>query len=363
MAGGSRVLIVEPRSSGHLLIFVRELVLEARRLGFEPIVALGAGVRRSDEFSLHLSDLVFQIAEFDRELSPRLLRALRSQLQIDSVIVPNGDELVSRALGFWRVGAPTTVLIMRDPQWELRSAGFLRRLKLLAKNALIAFAQRRSGVRVVWLRSFGYAGSKDHVIDPFISEHTPEQVMARGSLMRQSLGLDEDVFWFVITGAISMRKNVALVIESLRRVQELHPDRKIGLCIAGPVTEGREDVYEQIQRARDLGAIIKLHDRRLRNAEMNEAIVAADAVVMAYSSHSPNSTMLKARVLGVPIVVAGPPSVRSFAYAMQLELVGGLADLSFLMGRAVEDVVAPMYITDPPSGASFARRLLSQDDS
>lgn len=353
------VLIVEQRSSGHLLVFVRELVEEAVRLQMQPIVALGPGVINSIEFSAHLAGAPARFVSFEGAVTPRLIDSLSVEHDVARVVVPHGDELAARQpFSRWGYAGETTVLVMRDPAWELSDTRGARRIRLLLKMLMLRMLAARPGVRVVWLRSYGYHGRRDHVIDPFISDVAPKRIREERPRVRSSLGLSDDTFWFLVTGAITTRKNIDAILEGLSAVRASHPEREIGLAVVGPITQRRDEVLSQIERARASGAHVILHERHMQNSEMNEVVASADAVVMAYSSNSPNSTMLKAKVLGVPIVVAGPSSVRGFARDMGLEFVGTLEDLVPLMTSAVALSAVSDTLDDPPSGSEFARVLL-----
>lgn len=355
-----RVLIVEQRHSGHLLVYVRELVLAARDLGYTPVVAIGTEVPSTPEFANTILNLDVETITFDGDLTPLTARKLSLRAGASAVIVPHGDELAGR-LG-WGMRAspvPIVVLIMRDPAWEWADSSIPRRTRLLLKRVLVFLASRRRNVEVVWLRSFGSADALGQAVDPFIADGTIDEVRRSADAFRAEVGMGEETFWFVVTGALTDRKNVPMIVEGVRTAAARVPGRRLGLALIGPhrtsaPLELREILGNDVAKIGHVAV-----DRVLTNFEMNVAVAAADAVVMAYTSHSPNSTMLKARALGVRLVVAGPKSVRQFARGMGFHTVVNV-DETELANAMIEAIgsEAPSPLNVVPTGQDFGRFLL-----
>ena len=118
-------------------------------------------------------------------------------------------------------------------------------------------------------------------------------------------------------------------------------NRPVGLAFIGPLTPEYKKLlpYMHVQ-AREGNIELRVLDRLLSNEEMNAAIVALDCVVMAYSTHAPNSTLGKAAALGVRLVGAGSSSIQSFVREMGYSSVCALnpSDLSASLLVALRSV-------------------------
>lgn len=355
-----RVLVIEERSSGHLLVFVRLIAGRALARGDEVVLATGASVPGTAEFTQNLAGLRLRTLTFQGPLTPRVIADLIGSVEPDLVIVPHGDEVACRLATTARsLHCRTVLLVMRDPRWEY-PAPPARKVKNALKLALLAAARRHRSVDLVWLRGYGYNGGDRHAIDPFIADGGLEEVMAAGRSLRKELFPEPDVFWFVVTGAITDRKNVNLIIQALAQAQRSDPRSRFGLAIIGPHRTSYPIDRDAIRQMSGGVYSVVSQDRLLTNFEMNAVVASADAVVMAYDTHSPNSTMLKARALGTRLVVAGPPSVRSFALDMGFTSVVRL-DCDELAGalRRASCSPAPKPCPSVPDGNDFADALLS----
>jgi len=203
---------------------------------------------------------------------------------------------------------------MRDPRWEA-PASPSRKAKNLFKLALANGVGRRRGVRVVWLREPLHrpAGAEEVAIDPFIADGSWEEIQAEAAKVRMQLQSTSPSFWFGVVGALSGRKNIPLILNAIAEVASTTPRPDIGFAAIGPLS-GDDGVTEAflLDACANAGVACWVDNRVLTNFEMNAAVSALDAVVMAYSSYSPNSTLGKAYVLGTRLVAAGPPSIRRF---------------------------------------------------
>ena len=355
-----RVLVIEERSGGHLLVFVRMIVSHALAIGDDVILATGRSVPETAEFAQNLAGFELQTVTFQGQLTPRVIAGLTADVKADLVIVPHGDEVACRlAARAHALRCRTVLLVMRDPRWEY-PAPLVRRVKNLVKLALLSTASRHRLGDLVWLRQFGYPGGDRHAIDPFIADGSFDEVIAAGRTLREKIFPDPNAFWFVVTGAITDRKNVRLIAQALTIAQRRAPHRRFGLALIGPHRTTYSIDRDAILRMSGGAYSVVSQDRLLSNFEMNSIVAAADAVVMAYDTHAPNSTMLKARALGTRLVVAGPPSVRSFALGM------GFTSVVRLDCRELVDALSATSCSDAPKpcpfvpdGDDFAAALLS----
>lgn len=316
------ILIVEERSSGHLLVYVRIVLERVLFKGLRATLALSDQAFASEEYRVHLEPLVIdnqkvRIVRFSPNATLRAISNLASSVGANAVIVPHGDELAVR-VGWARAGLRgirLVLLVMRDPSWEV-PAPFHRRLRNFAKKLLLEMAARRKNVELVWLREPNYRdvdAKKAFAIDPFVADGSRDEIACGAQSLRADLGLDDDVFWFGVTGAISSRKNLPLVVDAMVLARALDPSLRIGLVVFGPIGAGSGVSAAQLEERCDQEGIpVVVRNELITNFRMNCLVKGVDAVVMAYSSHSPNSTLGKAYVLGTRLVAAGPPSVRRF---------------------------------------------------
>lgn len=360
-------MIVEERSSGHLLVYVRILAQFAIEHGHRVVVATPAHVRSSAEFSLHLAPLEGGVEFIDcsAPLSPKTIRGMARIVGADITVVPHGDEVATR-FAFAFLGKPvgsTRLLIMRDPRWEYPSAP-KRLLRNAVKLLLLRVASARRGLDVVWLRepSFNPRSGSLFARDPFIGQDNRQRIEEAARALRVELAMAPEVFWFGMTGGITARKNVPLVLEALKTLRESRPGAEIGFVAVGPI-EGRSGVTSESIAAQcaEMGVAAVVRDRIIGNDEMNAVVLALDSVVMAYSSHSPNSTLGKAYVLGTRVVAAGPPSVRRFVRALDAGWDSDLEARSIArsMGCAL-DSPEPQAHPDAISSAEFCRAVIGR---
>jgi len=359
-----RILIVEPRFRGHLLVYVRLVAERALARGAHVTVALGPGAAESREYATHLASILDKV---DAVVAPEVLTAraineLARRVRCDLVVVPHGDELAAQLGAPWSPGlaVPTRLLIMRDPRWD-EHVGARRALRNLLKLVLLTLASRRPNALVTWLRGplFTPPRPLEHVVDPFIADEQLEVIHSEAAALRASLTADQSVFWFGVTGAVSRRKNLGIVASGLQALRKRRPELKLGLAVVGPIDADVLPIFEEARRTLSTAGVrVHFDDRLLTNREMNIVVAAVDAVVMAYDTGAPNSTLGKAYVLGTKIVSAGSQTFRTYAQALDgVTARLGSAPLSQAMERAYEQderVPHPGAL----SSAAFADGLL-----
>ncbi|WP_277959980.1 hypothetical protein [Frigoribacterium faeni] len=327
----SKVLIVEPRTSGHLLVYVRLLVDEALRRGDEVVLALAPNASETAEYALHLAPVVDRVL-VDVVALPLTLRSLQDQAKkcdANLVVVPHADEVASR-LGL-SIGQNPNVrlrlLIMRDPRWDEEGA-WRHRARRMLKLSMLGLAAKVRNVDIVWLKGPSHANVEGSLaaVDPYVATISFEETQSRAQTLRKAWESVEPTFWFLITGAVSPRKNPSLIINALLDLKERLPEARLGLAIIGPCDPVLlPEILDGLQSLEDAGVRTFVNNQHITNDEMNIAVAAADAVVMAYSTSAPNSTLGKALVLGTSIVSAGSRTFQSHAaplgaYTADLEM-------------------------------------------
>ena len=338
-----RVLIVEPRVSGHLLVYVRLLAQRSLDRGDQVTLALCQDAFDSQEFAFHLAALApsVTIVVAVLPLTGRRLTEMARTANADVVVVPHGDELAAR-LGMPLRSTPkisTRLLVMRDPRWDQGQGGGLAmsaksRLKLM----LLRRASRRRRVDLVWLRGplAEAVPGEVHVVDPFIADGATIDIVRAGESLRETLP-QPSAFWFGVTGAVSRRKNLDLVVASLLEVKQSDPTLDVGLAVVGQIDDDVQQMFLEGQATLDrYGVHTWFEDRMLSNRQMNDIVAALDAVVMAYSTSAPNSTLGKAYVLGTTIISSGSTTFQQYAEAVGGETAAlDMAELADAMRRAI----------------------------
>lgn len=354
------LLIVEPRSKGHLLVYVRVIADEVEAIGGQALLALGDGVKGSPEYVQHLGSRERSVVSFPTKKSVRHIERIARENNVSQVVVPHGDEFLLSAAAFGYRGPGTiSLLVMRDPSLE-DPVDILGRLKRLLKLVFMQVASSRRNVRVLHLQPWGAVKHKRGIIDPFIPDGTFQEIHEAAREIRDQLNLRDSVFWFLVTGSITERKNIPLIIEAIAEVNGRRPDLKLGLLLFGPINLGFEGGSEWIRTfAEQRGVTVKIQDRLISNFEMNAVIAATDAVILAYSSRQPNSTLVKAYALGARLVVAATPTVCEFAKNLGFRHVSGLAidALAESLVAIISEQSGPTKNDVAPT-ASFVRDLL-----
>lgn len=337
-----RVLIVEPRVSGHLLVYVRLLAERSLERGDQVTLALGHDVVDSREFAFHLAALAPHVAMTAAALpltGPHLTELARAA-NADLVVVPHGDELAAR-LGTPLETAPevpTRLLVMRDPRWD-QGLSLVRSARSRLKLLLLRRASRRRFIDLVWLRGplASTVQGELHVVDPFIADGATTDIIDAGRSLRKALP-GPSAFWFGVTGAVSRRKNLDLVVAGLLEVKRSDPTADIGLAVVGPIDDDVRQMFSDGQAELERhGVHTWFEDRMLTNREMNDIVAGLDAVVLAYSTSAPNSTLGKAYVLGTAIVSAGSATFRQYTEAVGGETAAlDVTELADAMRRVVQ---------------------------
>lgn len=331
-----KTLIVAQDYEGHRLIYVRLLVMALLERGETPVIALTDHGRKSDEFKLNCADLQdhCEVAELPRlPVSPSSVYGIAREHYCTRVILPDGDRFAMRqALAPPRRGLHTVLLVMQDPSWCISSSP-THRIKMRAKAFLLQRAEQKPGTTILYL--------SDHFETPV----RPTQLLAPDPVLfdaadldpatlRRDFGLAQEKFWFLIAGKISPRKNLSMVALGMLALDS----REIGLFVCGSIDpEVKAAIAPLMKRLNERGISVVMDDRIQTDPELNQAIQAADCVVVAYSSDQPTSMMAKSVRAGRRIVVAGSPSLRHWAGNLGIQLVGRLEqeEINNLMASAV----------------------------
>lgn len=294
------VLVVEPKTSGHRLYYVRLLVEEILAQGQIAIVAGSKSARTTSEWAMHMGHLdgLIEFVEIVDNTSDEVSRTAR-QAAVQHVVVPDGDALAME-LGWrrrWKSDATLSVLVMREPDQPSVVSG-TKGGKGFVKTLLLHSATRLDRVKIYVLKSSLWKGKSrlSFVNDPVSLAADPRVLRRAGT----SWKLSEEKYWFGIVGAITERKNIPMIVAALKQLD----CRQIGLVVAGKISEGVKATLE-IEDLKQFGLESVVHDRLLSDFELDSLVATLDCVVLAHSNEGSSGIMGKAAALGTRIVSAG----------------------------------------------------------
>lgn len=305
-----QVLLIEPNTSGHRLIYVGLLAEAAAAQGSHVTIVLSADPASVRAAAMRLSHLPTECAIVHAEdLSLSGIEALSCHYRANTTIVPDGDHVaieVGRNAA-WNGYGKLTLLIMRRYAQPSRIP-LMRHLRQVAKTALLNRAGKVPGVTVVTLRS-------GHVVDQacscrFASAPDPITMFATAETaarFRKAHGLCGDRYWFAILGAVTPRKNLPLVAKALAT----GAPTRTGLLVAGvcdPVTLAK--AWRPLEDFRARGGRVVVVNRLLSDCDLDSAVRGVDCVVLAHSNEGPSGLFGKSLLAGTRIVAAGASSLR-----------------------------------------------------
>lgn len=308
-AAPRRTLIVEPNEHGHRLFYVRLLLEAALHRGDEVWLGTRANVLATPEGRTHLSGVEGWHLVPMTTKRRRAVEQASWDIRATTTVVPDGDS-VAIELGrwpYWKGSGELSVLIMRETAQPGKSL-VVSRVKQWLRRSLIRRANGTRGVRLAVLKSAGWKGGGDlaAAIDPIMLSASDSEAVA----FRLANGMHGDRVWFAILGALSLRKNIPLVCESLAALQ----GHAVGLLLAGAVDDdARDQVAAATQRLRSRGIAVVAKDRLLSDEELDSAVIAADCLVLAHSNEGPSGLLGKALAAGTRVVAAGAQSLREDA--------------------------------------------------
>lgn len=270
----------------------------------------------SGEFALHLGNLasrfiIEDMGKLRRQLDGVYFRSVVSSIRVLGAkypdytpVVPEGDKLMPRVALARRI-PKSTFLIMRAPNILRRGSRLIDAIKLVSMWIVRARGHRIVVLLPADLVRGSYAWGSFHATpDPVDVSVTKESIEA----VRRDLGLGNNVNWFGVFGNISARKNLPMIAEAI----SLLPKSGSGLLIAGKIEASQLAAAEKyFARIRAGGGQVVVVDRLLGDEELDCAIAAVDAVVLAHSSDGPSGILGKAAQLGTAVLASGAAALRS----------------------------------------------------
>lgn len=300
-----RDLIVETKTAGHVLVFVRLLAEHSLKNGRLPVLLLSSSAVDAPEFDLHLGAIIDRCETHFAPLNcPIDFAEWARSTGANQVVIPDGDAHLLDLARAKYMGPPMSLLVMREPLWP-KPLGLRQATKMLAKRTTMRWVNSRSCVSVYVLKPPGFTAKRDtYVNDPILA--TPD--LEGGQRLRRDLGMDDDVFWFGVAGHITPRKNPGKVMRAIAAIAD---SKSIGFLCAGII---QDDAIAEFETGKSIlsarGVPVRHLNGPLTNEEMNLSIAAMDCVVVAYDTSAPPSTMGKAYRLGTRCVISGNAQLR-----------------------------------------------------
>lgn len=301
-----RVLVAEMSGSGHRFQYVRWIIEAAVAQGHFVSLLTRPGACLTDEYRTHLGSVgsLFHAVESPTDSISELIQIALYQ-SCQSLIIPDGDRYLAQVMlaGRPHKSVDVTLLIMR-PSGQSSTLSGVRKVKTLVKRVLRSFVRLR-GIRVLSLVSSTTRPRNEmQVADPVVVEQITASSMANH---RHEFGLSEGTTWFGIVGAISRRKNIEMVLESLKVAH----DPGFGLVIAGKIeSDYKAALLAEVSVAQESGLQILIIDRILSEIELDLFVATLDAVILAHSNEGSSGILGKASILGTPVLAAGANSLR-----------------------------------------------------
>ena len=308
IAVDSLTLIVEPNPGGHRLHYVGILVEECHAQGDKVVVLTTATAVESAEWRIHLDEQAPKaIIQYPKDFQLPDIASVAARIGATNTILPDADgHLISALRHGWVGPGMLTLLVMRADVQPGPPLAWMQPAKTLVKRALILVAGCRPGIRVFALRSplVPRRGPLRWIAEPVKLSGSSQQTYA----MREKINGDESRYWLGVFGAITPRKNLPLVIESILD----QPD--IGLLIAGSVDpQVSKNIAPLLAKFIANGGKVHHMPGPLTDVEFDSAIGAVDCVVAAHSNEGPSNVVLKAVASGRRLVLAGAKSLRQDA--------------------------------------------------
>ena len=304
---GRRTLILEKNATGHRLYYARILANACALAGHRSTLVLSSDAKQSPEISIHLSALDERVERLYRsDFTYEGIVKLTHEFEPTLTVVPDGDDIAAEVgrRARWAGHGALSLLVMRESTQPVRIPGVMW-AKTQVKQMLLSRARAVPGVRVAVLKGALWRGSSKYSIarDPVTLEISSLSVQA----VRDDWGLREEIYWFGVLGAISERKNLKLVAEAMTAVDDPH----IGLLIAGTCEPSALiEAQPALTSLRNTGARVVIVDRLLEDWELDSAVAAMDAVVLAHSNEGPSGLLGKAAAAGTRVVAAGARSLK-----------------------------------------------------
>lgn len=311
-----RIVVLEPNFRGHRMDYVKQLWERAPALNVELVLASSSDTLTSDEYRLRFGPVQPNPRFIDlgplpdirsREYWDWLTKSVMYVVEVetpDRLVILEGDKflpyLVLRRRP--RGARKITILIMRYPEKSMVRS---RALMAAVAKVLLALIARLRGHDVVALAPSdgNLTRHKSSLVrwvpDPISLSASNESIAA----YRKAVSMISGSFWFGLFGHITERKCADLVARAAAEVATIAP---CGLLIAGRFGDGeRERCASAFDALVSAGGQLIIDDRLLSDEELDSAIGAVDAVVIAYTTPGPSGILAKATAMSKALLVAG----------------------------------------------------------
>lgn len=296
------VHIWEPDHAGHHLYYVRLVAHRARALGKAVTLHSSSGLTDTDEFRVQLAGVDLQIVEGSawRHTPVTVKHGLDVFLEADRML----PSLVRVQLWDWlhrRQRRPTVCLLMRLYRDGSRRHQVTDIVKSAAAKLLMIVNPQARVLALVGTFEAPSAARRslprwiEEVRDP-IRPTRPRPVQPRARL-----GVTEGERVFLVAGQISRRKGIEVILEAWQLLGNSAPT----LLIVGTVLPEVIPVLGALAKNETIGNRIVIHDGYQAESVLDDALGAADCLLLIYSNDGSSGLLASAATLGLPVIAAG----------------------------------------------------------
>lgn len=304
---GMVTVIAERNPSGHRLYYVRILAQAALLRGDEVVIVVGEDMQDDGESNLFLSDFQEGVTLVEwGDWSIRGLERLSRSVASVVLIIPDADRYIwqiCKRAGWHGLGR-LSLLVMRSSAQPHCLLG-VQAAKTALKRLLIAVVSVFPRINLRVLRSAVWSGTS--ILRSAYDPVTLTSSEASSSELSRAWNLAGSIYWFAVIGAISDRKNLWLIADSLAKVGS----RRVGLVVAGRCDPNSLDrAQASMERIKSNGGAVVVVDRLLEELELDSLVRFVDCVVIAHSNEGPSGLFGKAAATGTRLLSSGAKSLR-----------------------------------------------------
>lgn len=311
-------MIFEPYAAGHRLHFASLVCQAFESIGVDCIFATTQQTIESDEFATHLAShiassqlFVLSPAKTDGRVSKirvqaRWMKDAVTQVQPDKFLIPTASQLSESLIYAWTRGWLSYDAVSIEalflgpgygyPQPTLRQT-FLHKAQSMLERRLPV--DRYSHLDPYQLAQINGSTAGEHSERFFVMpDPAPPASTLTKTAARQSLQIPTKGCYGIVTGGISARKGVSLLIQAIQQSRDRLP-ADARLLLAGKFEQG---IRKQLAASGVSDRIVAI-DRHLTDQELNQSFAAADFICAVQAGRQGSSgNAIRALVAGRPIL-------------------------------------------------------------
>lgn len=344
------VLVVEPHGGGHRFRYARLLTDYIRAQGWQPILGTSVSAQSRPEYATHFAESNEPVVVTECSSNLPSIEAASRRIGAVHTVIPDGDSYLGPlAARGWRGAASLSILVMRFP----RGRELQHPTKLLKRIAICIVGFRRH----VALRRL--VSGVDGDLKPGDIADPVTLSLAAGPVRQVRDRLGRELFWFLVIGSITRRKNVVSIIRALSQLGS----PSVGLVLAGRIdADVRTDIDQVLEQLPEVATRVEIVDAMLSEEDFDAFLEVADCVIVAHSNNGPSGVLAKAAAAGTRVLAAGAPSLRR-----DCAMLGTGALWTELDPDAIADGMVAIMCSPVPTSVQvataddFARSLLPSE--